>query len=110
MVERDYFQMLSDEEAERYKFSFCKNCPFYECELIKEYELFSEKHPYPYPDSEGEVMRGSGRDENAIEPIQISFIDEKNEKKVIDYTAEHEAREKYKKKLDECTAVVKSSG
>ena len=29
-------------------------------------------------------------------PIQISFIDEKNEKKVIDYTAEHEAREKYK--------------
>lgn len=110
MVDRDYFQMLSDEEAERYKFSFCKNCPFYECELIKEYELFSEKHPYPYPDSEGEVMRGNGRDEKVIEPIQISFIDEKNEKKVIDYTAEYEAREKYKKKLDECTAVVESSG
>ena len=40
MVERDYFRMISDEEASQYKFDFCKNCPFYECELVDEYTQF----------------------------------------------------------------------
>lgn len=44
MVERDYFRMISDEEASQYKFDFCKNCPFYECELVDEYTQFRKNH------------------------------------------------------------------
>lgn len=44
MVQRNYFCMISKEEAARYKFSFCKNCPFYECELVEEYTQFRENH------------------------------------------------------------------
>lgn len=44
MVERNYSRRLSDEEALRYKFDFCKNCPFYECELVGEYEQFRKNH------------------------------------------------------------------
>lgn len=44
MVERNYFRVLSNEEASRYKFGFCKNCPFYECELVGEYSQFRENH------------------------------------------------------------------
>lgn len=44
MVERNNFKMLSDEEASWYKFDFCKNCRFYECELVEEYTQFRENH------------------------------------------------------------------
>lgn len=44
MVESNYFKMLSDEEVSQYKFNFCINCLFYECELIEEYECFKENH------------------------------------------------------------------
>lgn len=49
MVERDYhiFRRSSDEKAEaesRYKFNFCLDCPFYECELVGEYAQFRENH------------------------------------------------------------------
>ena len=46
MVERNYFQMLRDEEKAQYKFGFCENCPFYECELVGEYTQFRENHVY----------------------------------------------------------------
>ncbi len=46
MVERNYFQMLSDEKKAQYKFGFCVNCPFYECELVGEYTQFRENHVY----------------------------------------------------------------
>ena len=35
MVQRDNFGMISDEEKAQYKFGFCENCPFYECELVE---------------------------------------------------------------------------
>lgn len=38
MVQRNYFGMISDEEKAQYKFDFCENCPFYERELVEEYE------------------------------------------------------------------------
>lgn len=44
MVQRDNFRILSDEEKEQYKFGFCENCPFYECELVEEYKQFRERH------------------------------------------------------------------
>lgn len=44
MVERDYFQVLGDEEKAQYKFEFCENCPFYECELVEEYKQFRGSH------------------------------------------------------------------
>ncbi|MDE7330888.1 MAG: DEAD/DEAH box helicase family protein [Lachnospiraceae bacterium] len=44
MVERDYFGMISDEEKAQYKFGFCENCLFYECELVEEYTQFRENH------------------------------------------------------------------
>lgn len=44
MVQRDYFGMISDEEKAQYKFDFCENCPFYECELVEEYKQFRESH------------------------------------------------------------------
>ncbi len=44
MVERNYFRMMSDEEALRCKFDFCKDCPFYECELVEEYAQFRKSH------------------------------------------------------------------
>ena len=30
--------------ATSYKFEFCKDCPFYECELVEEYVQFRESH------------------------------------------------------------------
>lgn len=44
MVQRDNFGMISDEEKAQYKFGFCENCPFYECELVEEYKQFRESH------------------------------------------------------------------
>lgn len=44
MVQRNNFSVLSDEEVSKYKFNFCKNCPFYECELVEEYTQFRESH------------------------------------------------------------------
>lgn len=44
MVQRNNFGVLSDEEISKYKFNFCKNCPFYECELVGEYAQFRESH------------------------------------------------------------------
>jgi hypothetical protein len=36
--------MRSNDEVARYKFNFCKDCPFYECELVEEYAQFRESH------------------------------------------------------------------
>lgn len=44
MVQRDCWRILDDKEASKYKFSFCRVCPFYECELVEEYTQFRESH------------------------------------------------------------------
>lgn len=43
--------MLSDKEKSKYKFPFCPNCKFYECELISEYLQFKENHNSQNTDS-----------------------------------------------------------
>lgn len=44
MIKRDNFKILSEEEKSQYKFGFCVNCAFYECELVREYVHFNENH------------------------------------------------------------------
>lgn len=44
MIKRDNFRILSEEEKSQYKFSFCENCEFYECELVGEYMQFKENN------------------------------------------------------------------
>lgn len=44
MVERDNFRLLNEKEKAQYKFIFCRNCSFYECELIGEYTQFKANH------------------------------------------------------------------
>lgn len=107
MVERDYFHMLSDEEAERYKFSFCKNCPFYECELIREYELFSEKHPYPI-EHKPIIKHEPGR--IIIEATQVTSIDSNGKIMENNYARDIHRQELYKQNLDEHTAIVDNFG
>lgn len=51
MVYRDNFRVTPDEEKTKYKFDFCHNCKFYECELISEYLQFKENHNSQNTDS-----------------------------------------------------------
>lgn len=44
MIKQNTFQIITDEEASRYKFAFCKLCKFYECELVEEYVLFKKNN------------------------------------------------------------------
>ena len=44
MVEKNYLGTMSEREASQCKFDFCKECPFYECEIVEEYIQFWEKH------------------------------------------------------------------
>lgn len=93
MVERNYFRMLSDEEASRYKFSFCKNCPFYECELIEEYMQFKKNHvkiqtskspmTVMSADSFG-YTKGGGV---VIQPVEVRAIDNEQDKKGFNHPA-----------------------
>lgn len=58
MVYRDYFQMLSAEEASQYQFKFCECCPLYgECELVEEYVRFRDNHP---PIHKSQIPQTSG--------------------------------------------------
>lgn len=43
MIKRDYFGRPFAQDA-AYKFGFCKYCPFYECELVEEYQQFIKVH------------------------------------------------------------------
>lgn len=42
MISNDNFRVLTNEEASKYKFDFCNQCKFYECELVGEYTQFCE--------------------------------------------------------------------
>lgn len=97
MVERNYFRMLSDEDASRYKFEFCKNCPFYECELIEEYEIFSKNHHYPMEHEGDEEVRLW---ENSTEEDVICYMEGKD----ADFY------DKNRNKLKKRTAVVDNFG
>lgn len=94
MVERNYFRMLSDEEVSQYKFEFCKNCPFYECELIEEYEMFSKNHHYPMEHEGYEELR------DANTGNLIGYYSSED----VDFDAQT------RKKLNEWTAVVDNFG
>lgn len=45
MIKQNNFRVITDEEAARYKFNFCKLCSFYECELVEEYMLLKKNNP-----------------------------------------------------------------
>ncbi|MCM0757781.1 DEAD/DEAH box helicase family protein [Sporomusa sphaeroides DSM 2875] len=45
MIKQNRFRVITDEEASRYKFTFCKLCEFYECELVEEYMLLKKNNP-----------------------------------------------------------------
>lgn len=91
--------MRSDDSNKlRYKFKFCEDCLFNECELIEEYMLFSKDHPYPMePRSETKVVQGRVT-VNAKRVFISGDFDEEDKK-------EHD-EDIYKRKLDEGTAVV----
>lgn len=97
MVERNYFRMSSDEEVSQYKFEFCKNCPFYECELIEEYEMFSKNHHYPMEHEGDEEVRLW---ENSTGETVICYMEGKDA----------EFYDKNRNKLKEHTAVVDNFG
>lgn len=44
MISSHDFRFLTDEDKSRYKFCFCEDCEFYECELVREYFQFKENH------------------------------------------------------------------
>lgn len=94
MVQTNYFRMLSDEDASQYKFEFCKNCPFYECELIEEYEIFSKNHHYPMEHDGDSELRDA---ESGF--LLGYFVSEKAD-----------SYEKNRNKLNERTAVVDNFG
>lgn len=97
MVERNYFRMSSDEEVSQYKFEFCKNCPFYECELIEEYEMFSKNHHYPMEHEGDEEVRLG---DNSTGETVICYMEGKD----ADFY------DKNRNKLKEHTAVVDNFG
>lgn len=45
MITKNKFRVLTDGNESLYKFSFCKLCNFYECELVEEYMLFKKNNP-----------------------------------------------------------------
>ncbi|MCH5250558.1 MAG: DEAD/DEAH box helicase family protein [Lachnospiraceae bacterium] len=93
MIRTDNFIMNSDEEEARYKFGFCKQCDFYECELVGEYAQFKENH-VKEPNSEAsryssivveaKVYSEEDIDVDSCEVIQAShvYVDENNETEV----------------------------
>lgn len=52
MVVRDNFMWLNEKEKAQYKFKFCENCSFYECELIGEFTQFKVNHSHNHKSQE----------------------------------------------------------
>lgn len=46
MVEGNNPRTVYEREASQYKFDFCKDCSFYECELVEEYIQFRKNHTH----------------------------------------------------------------
>lgn len=88
MVKREYW------EQNKLKFKFCEYCPFNECELIEEYELFSKNHYYPMEHEGDEELR------DANSGYFIGYIKSKDA----------DSYEKNRNKLNERTAVVDNFG
>lgn len=100
MVVRDNFRMLSDEENAQFQFVFCRNCSFYECELIEEYTRFRINHAqahkpqFPITDDNGNCIgtatildvRIEGQDDESVaEPGSVDAHSHPFDEDILSY-------------------------